>query len=83
MKHELKDMDWEPYVMAAILDGNRHARHIRTAVRVMLRGRAIGIPGEPSDNDVYRPVDRALQNLRKAGRIVFMGTDEKGGWRLA
>jgi hypothetical protein len=81
VKHELNDIDWEPYVMAAIRAGNRHARHIRLAVRVMLRGRVIDVPGEPSDGHVYRPVDRAIQNLRKAGKIAFGGL--KDGWRLA
>ena len=84
MKHELKDIDCAPYVMAAIRDGNRHARHIRLAVRKMLCDRVIGIPGMPSDGHVYRPVDRAIQTLRKAGKIAFGGTcRETGGWRLA
>jgi hypothetical protein len=30
--------------------------------------------------DMYRPVDRALQRLRKAGRIV---PDRRVGWTLA
>jgi hypothetical protein len=52
-------------------------------VRVLLRGRVIGIPGEPSDNVVYRPVDRAIQSLRKSGKIAFGGLKEQHGWRLA